>query len=267
MINAEKTNQEHWDEKAQVHIKSYDLTKLRNGGHLLDEIQVKELGDITDKKLLHLQCHIGSDTLSLARLGANVTGIDISGESIRIADDLSKELKIDARFIQSNVYDLPEKLDEKFDVVYTSQGVLCWLKDLKTWADIIANYLELGGFFYIMESHPLFHVFQDESEPELKVKNSYFHRSDPTYWKEGDGDYSDENYITKTPSYEWQWSLSDIVNSLVKAGLEIEFLNEFDKIFYWAYSNMVRKDDGWWYLPESEAKIPLTFTLKARKKQ
>ena len=262
---AENGNRIHWDEIAPVHSKSYDLTKLRSGGHLLDEIQVKELGDISGKSLLHLQCHIGSDTLSLARLGAKVTGIDFSEKSIEQAKLLSKELNIPADFILSNVYDLPKHLDQEFDVVYTSEGVLCWLSDLTTWAEIIFRYLKPGGMFYIMESHPFRYVFDDENSEDLIAKNSYFHKKEATLWDDEWPDYSDENYITKTPSYEWHWALSDIMNALIRVGLKIELFNEYDKVFYKAQPDMIRKGDGWWYLPEDKAKIPLVFSLRARK--
>lgn len=262
---AENNNKKLWNELAPVHYESYNIDKLRRGQHLLDEIQMSEIGDVTGKSLLHLQCHIGTDSLSFVRLGASVTGVDISDRSIELAEKLKAELNLDAKFINCNVYDLPQYSDQKYDIVYTSQGVLCWLSDLKLWANLIAKYLEPNGFFYIMESHPFLHVFDDSGSPELDAKYSYFHKAEPDKWVDESPDYSDENYISDTPSYEWQWSLSDIVNSLVQAGLRISFVNEYDKIFYKAHPDMIRASDGWWYLPEKKRKIPLMFTLKAHK--
>lgn len=260
-----KGNMELWDELAPVHRKSYNIEKLLRGGHLLDEIQVAEVGDVAGKSMLHLQCHIGADSLSWARLGAAVTGVDFSAKSIEIADRLKSDLALDVKFINCGVYDLPGHLSRTFDIVYTSQGVLCWLPDLRSWAKIISSRLKPGGFFYIMESHPFFHVFDDERSGDLSVRYPYFHKDEPNMWPAGWPDYSDGNHITEHPSYEWQWSMSDIVNSLLSAGLRIEFLNEYDKTFDKAHPDMERSDDGWWRLPEKKRGVPLIFTLKACK--
>jgi len=167
---AEKANQVFWDEIAPVHYKSYDIEKLKQGKSLIDKIQKKEMGDVKGKSLLHLQCHIGTDSLSWVLEGAQVTGVDFSGESIKIANELKSALGLKAWFIESNIYDLPDTLKEKFDIVYTSQGVLTWLKDIKEWGKIISNHLKPGGIFYIMETHPLFYIFDDDKQVELKIK-------------------------------------------------------------------------------------------------
>ncbi len=262
---AEKGNRIYWNEIAPVHLKSYDIGKLRSGGHLIDEIQIAEMGNVRGKELLHLQCHIGSDSLSWVHLGATVTGVDFSDKSIELAKNLSEELGIEASFICSNIYDLPDHLNKKFDIVYTSQGVLCWLSDLKRWGELIERYLKPDGFFYIMEHHPVFHILDESGTPNLLVKNPYFHNLEPVKWDGGYGDYSDPDFIGDKPSYEWQWSLGDIVNALISVGLRIEFLNEYDRIFYKAPPDMIRNNDGWWYLPENKPKVPLMFTLKACK--
>lgn len=130
---AEIANQVFWDEMAPIHYKSYDIEKLKQRKSLIDEIQKKEMGEVKDKSLLHLQCHIGTDSLSWALEGAQVTGVDFSRESIKIANELKRALGLKAQFIESNIYDLSDNLKEKFDIVYTSQGVLSWLKDIKEW--------------------------------------------------------------------------------------------------------------------------------------
>lgn len=158
----EIANQVFWDEIAPVHYKSYDIEKLKQGKSLIDAIQKKEMGDVKDKSLLHLQCHIGTDSLSWAVEGAQVTGVDFSKESINIANKLKKILDLKAQFIESNIYDLPNTLKEKFDIVYTSQGVLTWLKDIKAWGKLISHCLKSGGIFYIMEIHPLVYIFDDD---------------------------------------------------------------------------------------------------------
>ena len=262
---AEIANQTFWDEIAPVHYKSYDIEKLKQGKSLIDVIQKKEIGSVKDKSLLHLQCHIGTDSLSWVLEGARMTGVDFSKESIKIANKLKKILGLKAQFIESNIYDLPNILKEKFDIVYTSQGVLTWLKDIKAWGKLISHYLKPGGIFYIMEIHPLVYIFDSDKQGELKVKYSYFPGEKPTLWDDDSPDYSEREYIPKNPTYEWTWPLGEILTSLIEAGLKIEFLHEYDKLFYKEFPDMVQDEEGWWYLPKYKGKIPLTFTLKAKK--
>ncbi|HEX7321155.1 MAG TPA: class I SAM-dependent methyltransferase [bacterium] len=262
----EENNKRLWNELTDVHIRSYGVSEFKKGESTLDAIQLKEMGDIKGKSLLHLQCHFGLDTLSWAREGVIVTGVDFSEKSIAYANQLREELNIEARFICCNVYDLKKHLNEKFDIVYASQGVLCWLKDLGKWAKMIEHFLKTDGIFYIMEHHPLICIFSDLKRGDLEIIHPYFHGEKPAKWRDASPDYSDDTYIRKNPSYEWQWSLSDVVNSLVRAGLRIEFIHEFDKIFYKALPDMKRDKSGWWYLPDYRNKIPLMFTLMARSK-
>ncbi|MBU1036289.1 class I SAM-dependent methyltransferase [bacterium] len=262
---AEIANQAFWDEITPIHYKSYDIEKLKQGKSLIDEIQKKEMGDVKDKSLLHLQCHIGTDSLSWALEGAQVTGIDFSSESIKIANKLKSALGLKARFIESNIYDLPDTLKEKFDIVYASQGVLIWLKDIKEWGKIISHYLKPGGIFYLMETHPLFYIFDNDKQGRLKIKYSYFPGERSTLWDDDTPDYSDREYIPKNPTYEWTWPLGEILTSLIEAGLKIEFLHEYDRLFYKGFPDMVKDEEGWWYLPKYKGMLPLTFTLRAKK--
>lgn len=259
---AEEGNREHWDELALAHASSYRYGKLLEGGHLLDPVQVREMGDVSGRSLLHLQCHIGTDTLSWARLGARVTGADISPVSLRMARDLARRAGLNAEFVESSVYDLPDLLKGTFDIVYTSVGVLCWLSDLHAWAKIVRHFLKPGGFFYIMETHPFLMVFDDESQ-NLQVGYSYFHREEPEQWPGGYPDYADDGYMVKSPSWEWQWSMGDILNSLMDAGLRPEFLNEHEWIPWKALPVMVEREDGIWVLPDDMERLPLMFSLKA----
>jgi SAM-dependent methyltransferase len=265
MIDYENANRELWDKLTDIHFKSYGVDKFKTGQTTLDEIQLRELGDLKGKSLLHLQCHFGLDTLSLAREGAQVTGVDFSGNAIRTATKLSEETSIPARFIQSDIYDLKDNLRGKFEIVYTTQGVLCWLKDLKKWSEIINYYLKPGGMLYLMETHPIVSVFDDTKSGPLEIIHSYFHTDDPLVWDDRAPDYSDPSYCWENTSYEWQWTISDILNSLISAGLKIEFFNEYNKIFYKALPDMERDRDGWWFLPTLHGKMPLIFSLKAKK--
>ncbi|MBN2546908.1 MAG: SAM-dependent methyltransferase, partial [Spirochaetes bacterium] len=155
--------------------------------------------------------------------------------------------------------------NETFDVVYTSKGVINWLRDINEWGRIISGYLKPGGFFYIMELHPVKFMFDDTIKNELKIKYSYFHKNEPVCFDDEYPDYSDKNYIPKNPTFEWNWTLSDIINSLINAGLKIEFVREYDKLFYNGLPGMEKDENGWWFLPGYKGMIPLTYTIKAVK--
>ena len=261
-----KNNRELWNEITPIHACSafYDVEGFKKGrSSMLYPIELEEMGDVTGKSLLHLQCHFGMDTLSWARLGAKVTGVDFSDKAIELARSLSKELEIEADFICSDIYKLPDVLDEEFDIVYTSAGVLCWLPDLKRWAEVISHILKPGGFFYILEGHPFMMVFDDSPDvTEPKVHYSYFHDPEPMKF-EPEEDYAIPGVITKHGSYEWTHSMSDIINSLISSGLRIEFLHEFPMIFFKRFPFMEQDDDGLWQIKGN--KLPLVFTLKATK--
>ena len=170
------SNLEFWESVVPQHIKSdyYDVNGFLKGNSSLDEIEIGQVGNISGKTLLHLQCHFGLSTLSLARLGAIVTGIDFSSSAISEAKRLAKVSKIDATFVKANVYDLSENLQQKFDVVFSSYGVLCWLPNLNEWATQIAACLNHGGTFHLIEFHPLMTALTKNAANELIVENSYF---------------------------------------------------------------------------------------------
>jgi 2-polyprenyl-3-methyl-5-hydroxy-6-metoxy-1,4-benzoquinol methylase len=264
-----RVNKELWNKLAKIHQKSefYDVEGFLKGKQTLDPIEIEELPDLSGKKILHLMCHFGMDTLSLARLGAEVTGVDFSSEAIELARELSKTSGIDARFVCSNVYDLPDNLSDKFDIVFTSGGVIMWLPDLERWAMIIADFLKPNGFFYIREFHPFAYVFDDdESMNDLRVKYPYFQGKEPLKF-EAEGSYASGDATTgKAPSFEWNHPISKIFNVLIDAGLKIDFFHEFPITTYKALPFMSEKEPGRWVLPEHEDKIPLMFSLKASKR-
>ncbi len=162
-------NRSLWDELTPVHLRSYGVERFLAGEPWLPKRILEEVGDVQGKSLLHLQCHFGLDTLAWAREGAVVTGVDFSPEAIKAAEELSKQANLPARFICSDIYDLPEVLDEQFDIIFTSIGVLCWLKDLDVWARIIADHLKPGGVFYIMEGHPLITTFDERGKYQFTL--------------------------------------------------------------------------------------------------
>jgi len=263
---SELQNRARWDEIAPIHLKAYkEVALLREGKEVLDEIELREVGNVDGKSLLHLQCHIGSDTLAWVRHGAVVTGVDFSAESIACANQLSEELGLPGTFIHSNIYDVRTIHEGQYDVVYTSKGVLCWLKDLQEWGRIIVHYLKPGGVFYLMESHPVIMALKEEESGELSFAYPYFHKDAPTEWPAGDADYADGGYVPKHGSVEWEWAISDIVNALIDAGLRLEFVNEYEKLFFRLFPSMTTEDDRWFRLPEYSKKLPLLLTLRARK--
>ena len=170
-----RSNLEHWNKLTPIHERSkfYDVESFKSGKSTLKSIELEELGDVSGRSLLHLQCHFGLDTMSWARLGARVTGVDFSDRAISLAQELSKELGIEADFVCSDVYDLRSILDKQFDIVFTSYGILCWLPDLRRWAEVIAHFLRPGGTFYMVEGHPFVDVFDHlENATELKITDS-----------------------------------------------------------------------------------------------
>jgi SAM-dependent methyltransferase len=262
-----RANRERWDEITPIHARSelYNLEAFKAGKITLNPTleQLPEIGDVSNKSLLHLQCHFGMDTLGFARLGAKVTGVDFSPKAIDLANSLSRELNIPADFVLCNIYDLRENLNNRFDIVYTSSGILCWLPDLKKWAEIIAHFLKPGGFFYIWEFHPFSWVFDNSAQAtNLTVTESYFHRSEPTRW-EAEGDYADWNAKVEHPSYEWAHSLGDVINSLIAAGLRIDFLHEYPLSGFKCFPFAEKGEDGYWHVKGD--KIPLVFSVKATK--
>jgi SAM-dependent methyltransferase len=257
-----ESNRALWDELTPIHERSefYDLDGFKRGGVRLRPFEIEEVGDVSGKELLHLQCHFGIDTLSWARLGARVTGADFSEPAI--------ELALPARFICSNVYDLPKKLDGGFDIVYTSRGVLCWLPDIIAWAGVIAHFLRPGGLFYITEMHPVGWAFDDDDDAtELRFRYPYWHRSEPFVW-DSDGSYADPDaHLEHQREYGWNHSLGEIVTALARAGLRIEWLHERPFAEWRAMPFMEEQSDGTWRLPkELDGLVPLSYSLGATKR-
>jgi SAM-dependent methyltransferase len=264
-----RSNREVWDAWTRIHVASefYDVEAFRNGKKPIRVVDYEreEVGSVEGKTLLHLQCHFGLDTLSWARLGATVTGIDFSDVAINAARLLASELGIPATFIVSDLYGLPDVLAERFDIVYTSCGVLGWLPDIAAWGRVAAQFVRPGGFLYLTEIHPVAEVFENEGvEPgELRLSYPYWSHEEPLRF-EVKGSYADRDAPTKgLVEYGWDHSLGEIVTSLADAGLRLAFLHEFDFV-RWPVDFLVEAADGRWRLPEgSKGGLPLFFSLKA----
>lgn len=264
-------NQRMWNQWTHYHIRSafYDVegfkTGERRGRAGLDAIERAALGDVAGKSLLHLQCHFGLDTLSWARQGARVTGVDFSEDAIREARTLAAELGLPAQFVQGDVYELPERLDGTFDIVFTSHGVLCWLSDLERWAQVVAHFLNPGGVFYIIEGHPFAQIFDDErSDGELKPVFPYFPAAEPVRC-EGQGSYAAPDAPIRSVTYQWPHSMGEIVTALAAAGLRIESLEEYPFVGWAMFPWLALRSDGLWQFPSGRESIPLMFALTATK--
>ncbi|OLS31179.1 MAG: Ubiquinone biosynthesis O-methyltransferase [Candidatus Heimdallarchaeota archaeon AB_125] len=262
-----KANLAKWNEACKIHAKSsdYDMEGFLKGNNSLHEIELESLGNVKDKTLLHLQCQFGMDTLSWARLGARVTGVDFSDKSINLANELNEHLNLPAKFICSNIYDLPEVLDEEFDIVFTSYGVLCWLPDIEKWASIVSRYLKRGGTFFIAEFHPFLWIFDDENPEKLEYKYPYFYGEEPLHYKTEYTYTEQEEMIENVDNYNWQHTFSKIITSLIEAGLKIQEVKEYPFTFFPQYQFMEKEGRDIWTFKDNKYNLPMVFSIKAIK--
>lgn len=218
-------NKESWNAKTSYHLSSdfYDLKGFLAGNTSLNPIELELLGDVTGKKILHLQCHFGQDTISLGKLGAHVTGIDLSDKAIDSAKDLAKQMNQEATFICCDIYDLPQHLNEQFDIVFTSYGTIGWLPDLDKWASIVSTFLKPGGKFVFVEFHPAVWMYDDDF---TKVAYNYF--NDGPIIETYEGTYADRNAPISQQYVMWNHSISEVLNNLIKYDLTINSFNEYD---------------------------------------
>jgi SAM-dependent methyltransferase len=263
-------NRSLWDAWTAVHASGdfYDLEAFRAGGVRLRPYELELVGDVAGKSLLHLQCHFGIDTLSWARLGAVVTGADLSPAAIDLARQLAVDLGFpDAQFVLSNLYDLPANLAGQFDVVYTSRGVLGWLPDIRAWAGVVAWFVAPGGIFFITEAHPVMNVFENEGvlPGELRLAYPYWEHPDPLVFPVK-GSYADPTADVGTQTeHSWDHGLGEIVTALTDAGLRIETLVEHP-FLDWSADFLVEAEPGRYVLPpDAGGELPLMFSLRARK--
>jgi SAM-dependent methyltransferase len=233
---------------------------VRAGGLTLRSIERNELGEVFGKTLLHLQCNMGADTLSWARLGAIASGVDFSQEAISVARRLADDLGLPARFIAADIYQLPQLLDERFDLVISTYGTIGFLPDLTRWAAVVARYVVDGGRFLLVDIHPLSLILQQKAKEgfagNLAVVRSYF----------TDGAPDEESVKTgeiASPLYTWRHSLGDVLSALAQAGLRIAALREYPYTF-WRQFPVLRQDtDGWWRWPDGAPQVPMLYSLLA----
>jgi len=227
----------------------------------LNEIELNLLGDIQGKSILHLQCHFGQDTISLSRLGAAATGVDLSDKAIESARKIAKDTHSDTEFICCDIYDLPNHLDEKFDIVFTSYGVIGWLPDLDKWAKIISSFLKPDGQFVFVEFHPVVWMFDDDFD---KIAYRYFNSG--AILESESGTYADKNADITQDYVMWNHGLSEVVNCLLKNGLEINVLDEFDYSPYNCFNKTIEFEPKKYRIAHLDDKIPMLYSISAKKK-
>ncbi|GFE23156.1 methyltransferase domain-containing protein [Streptomyces nigrescens] len=262
-----EANRARWDERVPIHTASdyYDQDRFRRTRDVLRDFEIAEVGDVTGRSLLHLQCHFGQDTLSWAHRGAaRVVGLDFSEPAIETARGLATELGYGpdrAAFVAADVYDAAEAVpDAAYDIVYTGIGALNWLPDVARWADTAASLVAPGGFLYLAEFHPLCDVLDDETGS--RIVHDYFSRD--AWVDELPGTYADFGAPTvNNRSVEWQHPLGDVVSALAATGLRIDFLHEHDKTMFQRFTALRRDDDGYHCFPGDRPRIPLMYSLRA----
>ncbi|RMG79940.1 MAG: class I SAM-dependent methyltransferase [Bacteroidetes bacterium] len=260
-----ETNRKLWDAKTPIHLKApmYKLEQFKKTKNGLEKIVLDALADqVAGHSMLHLQCHFGQDTLSFAHLGARVTGVDFSPEAIKTARRLARDLDLDARFILSNIYDLPQHLDEQFDFVFTSYGTIVWLPDLTKWAQLINRYLKPGGTFYIAEFHPYFYTFNFEN---WQIEYPYFNPGTPFEDVET-GTYADRSADIQLKEYFWCHALAETLQPLLDEGLVLKAFREFDYTPWDCFPGLRERAPGEFVIDKfSDLRLPYIFSFKMEK--
>ncbi len=237
-----------------------DVARYRATGSSLRPIERRELGDVAGKTLLHLQCNLGSETLSWARLGAHVTGVDIADDAITFARALAAESGLSdvTRFIRSDIYELPTILAERFDIVIATYGALCWAPDIARWARIAGSFVAPGGLLLLVDLHPagmaLDTDHNDQAGLSLRLSRPYFHTSEPLT----------EEKPSDPPVYGWTYSLGEVVSAVADIGLRVESLREHPFAHWRQFPQLVESGDGYWRWPDPANTLPLLFSLRAQ---
>jgi SAM-dependent methyltransferase len=258
-------NRAHWDEVTCIHVASpfYRTEAFKRGAMVLDPIALESVGDVGGKRLLHLQCHFGLDTLSLARLGAEVTGLDFSTPALKEARALSAQTDVAGRFIEANVLQPPPDLSG-FDVVFASWGAICWIPDIPAWMRTAANALKPGGRLVLIDGHPAMLMMAGEGPTPFSVKYPY--QTDEPIVTEDAGDYADANAnLEANRTAEWMHGVGRILNAAIDAGLVIRRFDELDRVPWQALGQLVESGAGYWRLPDGVPTLPLAFRLLADK--
>lgn len=257
-----QVNKATWNQKTEIHLNSdfYDVAGFLKGKSSLNDIELRLLGDVTGKRILHLQCHFGQDTISLARMGAITVGVDLSDKAIETANNLAQQTNTNATFICCDIYDLPIHLSDKFDIVFTSYGTIGWIPDLNKWAKVITHFLKPGGQLVFVEFHPVVWMFDDDFN---HIKYRYF-KSDPIIETEN-GTYADRTANITPQSITWNHGLGEVFTALLTNGLQITSFNEFDYSPYNCFNQTIEYKKGKYRIAPLEDKIPMVYAVTATK--
>ncbi len=269
MVDPIDVNRLNWDERAAIHARDttgeYRLDRFRAGEDALHAIEAAELGDISGKRVLHLQCHMGRDTLCLVRRGAVATGLDFSAVALDVAQHLADETGLEANFVQGTVGEAPSLTPGPFDLVFTTWGTICWLPDVRSWAKVIASVLAPGGELYFAEAHPGF-LLLDEHVGKLAPAYDFQTPADrPMEFVDATTYTGDPTIMTNQSSRQWIHSLSAIFGALIDAGLTITMFREHEVLPWRGVPSLVPASDGLWRLPDGHPRLPLSFSLRAKK--
>ncbi|WP_218021593.1 class I SAM-dependent methyltransferase [Nocardia acidivorans] len=265
-------NRDNWDERAPLHAVSsdYALEKFRTDTSFLSEVvrfDLPLLGDIRGLRGVHLQCHIGTDTLSLTRLGANMTGLDFSAASLAQARKLAEDASAAIEYVETEVYEAVNVLGAgQFDLVYTGIGALCWLPDIRRWAETVATLLRPGGRLFIRDGHPVLSAIDETQLDRLVIGYPYFETAEPMVFDEGGTYVETVGVVSKTVTHEWNHGLGEIVGAVLAAGLSVTGLVEHPTVPWNALpGRMIHDERGEWRMAAHPERLPLSFTLQARK--
>lgn len=255
-------NRKLWNDKVDFHLKSdfYDMPGFLDGKSTLTEIELPLLADVKGMKILHLQCHFGQDSISLSKMGAIVTGVDFSDQAIAAAKQIAADLQTDTKFVCCDVYDLPNQLDEKFDIVFTSYGTIGWLPDLDRWAKVISHFLNPDGKLVFAEFHPIVWMFDENFKT---IAYNYFNAS--AIVEETTGTYADKSAPIKNVNVNWNHPTSEVLNSLIANGLSIRSFDEFDFSPYNCFNDMEEYEPKRFRIKTLANRIPMVFSLVATK--
>jgi SAM-dependent methyltransferase len=269
MTDSFDVNRANWNDRAVIHYKDeakdYRVAEFLAGEDSLHDIEAREIGDVAGKRVVHLQCHFGIDTLSLARRGASCVGLDFSPVALEAARELQRKTGFDASFVEGNVYDARELIEGDFDLAYVTWGAINWLPDIARWAKVVASLLKPGGQLYLLECHPGL-MCLNEDTPELRPGYDWRTAQEAPIVMNLDTTYTgDTAKIAHTTTHEWVHPLSDIVNAVIAAGLRLDWLHEHEELA-WQFAPIMLPDDRgrrMWVLPEGFPRLPLAFSLRA----
>jgi len=273
MTDYQEVNRASWDERVPAHLASpdYAVARFASDPAFLSKVvqfDLPLLGDIAGLRGVHLQCHIGTDTVSLARLGASMTGLDFSAPAVSAASDLAAAIGADATFVHAEVYDAPEVLGRGgFDLVYTGIGALCWLPDIRRWASVVAALLAPGGRLFIREGHPMLWTLDDERGDDLLVvKYPYFEHAEPNVFEVGGTYVETDAVFAHNVTHEWNHGLGEIITALLSEGMTITAFTEHDSVPWEALpGKMAQTLEGEWRLVDDPSRVPCSYTLQAVK--